>query len=428
MPYHFQGVQLSFPHPPPPAQYPDNACHIEVFVPFPKNPQLDITAEGNRQWDDEPFLRIPKRYLWSFELPNQNWIPLIRYICYAIVGAKGDLSATQSGVVPPNLATLHSVGANESVYYHSRSSGYLADFRIESNASMTHSSKRDEDFKNQVKERDRFCRFTETPDTLPSCEAAHIVKHCKGDEYIQQLSLHRGGDEQTVDEIDSPANGLLLASHVHNVAGTGAIAFIRTPVPGVLESADLHGNMPEDNGNHPMLTLHYIQWDVYDPRLPLLSIPNIGVHLVTQSDVPLPPCYLFDAVYASHCINKWGNLKFYGDRLAKHSEAYYHGGRAKQGGLDKTGREREEQARATKEKNDNNRTLRAAVRSARGQGTTDRDFSHERAMISDILGFDIGPIKTEADLLATAVLVIPAMHRPRTQNHVPVPSPEVTNK
>ncbi|THU99561.1 hypothetical protein K435DRAFT_964382 [Dendrothele bispora CBS 962.96] len=132
----------------------------------------------------------------------------------------------------------------------------------------------------------------------------HIVKHSKGDAYMQRLLQPAGPDDKDVTEIDSPANGPILNLLLHRAAGSGVFASIRTPFSDVLKSSDLHEKA--DDGR-VMLTAHYIRVDVYPNRL-LPVQPNHGVSLETPSDIPLPPCYFFVAVYISHCLHMGDKL------------------------------------------------------------------------------------------------------------------------
>ncbi|THU99560.1 hypothetical protein K435DRAFT_964381 [Dendrothele bispora CBS 962.96] len=376
---------MSFPHPPPSTQYqPD--LFIEVFFAVIHDPASSDSPENYTTWPAHPALRIPKRHLWSFDLPNQNWTPYITYVSYAILGTPGSLSTNGNNIVVPELDSLHSSHQNSQVYYHARERGFPIDFRIETNTSVTHTSSRDDDFSADVRERDKCCPFTEL---RLSSDATHIVKHSKGNEYMKSL-LARAPDDMAVTEVDSPANGLLLDTRVHRGMGRGDFAFIRTPVLDVLKSSDLHENADDDR---VMLTAHYIKVDIYDRDTELVVRPNHNVYLETSSDIPLPPCYLFDAVYASHCLHTWGNKVALQDLLNAWSDQHL---------------------QARKEQNEEDRTKkrlqkyekRQKARAERRDNELVESVARFQPLIDNVLGPDYGPIETEENFWDMALLLL----------------------
>ncbi|THV03717.1 hypothetical protein K435DRAFT_911938 [Dendrothele bispora CBS 962.96] len=411
-------MMMSFPHPPPPTQFrPD--LFIEVFFAVIHDPASSDSPENYTTWLTDPVLRIPKRHLWSFNLPNQNWTPYITYVCYAILGTQGSLSTNGNDIVVPEFDTLHSSHQNTQVYYHSRGLGFPTDFRI-IDASVTHTSERDESFSEEVWERDQRCCFTGLHEQY-CCDATHIVKHRKGIEYMERL-LCRAPADMAVTDIDSPANGLLLNTLLHGAVGSGIFAFIRTPVSDVLKSSDLHENADDDG---VMLTAHYIQVDVYDPNRLLLLRPNHGVYLETSSDVPLPPCYLFDAVYASHCLHAWSNKSAFENLFTAWSDHYYPTGIVETGGLDKADKEQKERDEAKRQRQ---KVERQKARAERKDDGLAESVARFQPLIDNVLGPDYGPIETDEDFWDMALLLLSRGPCPRQSPEPSDTRPEIIDK
>ncbi|THU99564.1 hypothetical protein K435DRAFT_855554 [Dendrothele bispora CBS 962.96] len=396
---------MTFPNP---TQYqPD--LFVEVFFAVIHDPASSDSPENYRTWPVDPALRIPKRHLWSFNLPNQNWTPYIAYVCYAILGTKGSLSTSRDSIVIPELDTLHSSRQNTQIYYHARERGFPIDLCVETNASVTHTSSRDDSFSADVLERDQCCPFTEH---RLNSDATHIVKHSKGNEYMKSL-LARAPDDMAVTEIDSPANGLILDVGIHRAAGRGDFAFIRTPVSDVLKSSDLHENADDDR---VMLTAHYIKVDIYDPAFKDITVrPNQDVYLETLSDVPLPPCYLFDAVYASHCLHTWGNKVALKDLFDAWSHQYL-----------QAGKESNEEDLAKKQRQKYEKRQKA--RAERRDNEIVESVARFQPLIDNVLGPDYGPIETEEEFWDMALLLLRLGPCPRQLPESYDTRPEIVDK
>jgi len=177
-------------------------------------------------------------------------------------------------------------------------------------------------FRNDVSLRDAGCCVI-TQNYASLCDAAHIIPHCKGDEYISFVVSDRSvlyEDQQFPPEngidINSTQNGVFLRKDLHAQFGDAMSAFLKTP-NFALNPADVPriepGGMPTSR-----ITLQHI-------------IPPIGLFLIPQCDVradwssPLaPPSILLDYVYGVAAINRWGVNDIHQMMTERHVAAFSH--------------------------------------------------------------------------------------------------------
>ncbi|KAK7037218.1 hypothetical protein VNI00_011209 [Paramarasmius palmivorus] len=327
-------------HPPKPLQYGDS--NIRIFISVSADPALDITVPGNRLWTEDALLTFPKTFLHSLDLNQNNWIPWLRYASYTITGQPGFLSLTPDGteIIMQPATTLSTSSLD--LYYHPDSDVIcIIDPDLDSVLSSSVGGPRRPSFRSDVVARDRQCIWTGFPSD--SCEAAHIVRHNNDLPYIARLLATRDTNE-TFEDIDDVRNGLLLSRDYHAEFARGKIAFIRTPIPGIITSSDLHAShQPLDD----ILTIHYIKQDIYDTTHPIVFPPNHTVPTPGPGTNDALSHALLDCVYGYHLLNQFGNVKLAKELFEDMTERYY----GAHGPLDRGGKG-EEERRKEKEKED----------------------------------------------------------------------------
>ncbi|KAK7028820.1 hypothetical protein VNI00_014833 [Paramarasmius palmivorus] len=296
------------PHPPKPLQYGDST--IQIYIAVAAKPSLDITAPGNRLWSEEPLFTFPKTFLHSLDLPQNNWIPWLRYASYIVTGQPGYLAVAPNEV--ELLDTLPATSPTDcfAVYYHPTSNLVCTIDPDLGTAISTYVT--GPGFREKVIARDRHCVWTDFPEHF--CDAAHIIPHNKNLLYINRLLTTRNVNGEPLEDIDDVRNGPLLCRTYYIVSARGTIAFMRTPIPGVINSSDLH---------YDILMLHYIKQDIYDDTKQIIIPPNYAVD-TPGSDSDKPSHVLLDAIYGYHLLHQFGNVE-YAKRLFKEATDGYFG-------------------------------------------------------------------------------------------------------
>jgi len=188
---------------------------------------------------------IPISELAQFSTRPYRWMC---YVSYCLTGVEGQLSLSPMDdqvwvdYDAPNVP--HEV---EAVYYH-YPEGYDRDIwpidvHMETNSSILSSlcSTRDPAFKSSLIDRDE--RDVLMFFGARNSDGAHLIKFSKGDEYIENLTRMRSGENGTdiITDINSVRNGLLINTLAHKVMGRGVVAFLPTP-NFILDTSHLHVN------------------------------------------------------------------------------------------------------------------------------------------------------------------------------------------
>ncbi|KAI0291867.1 hypothetical protein BC826DRAFT_465994 [Russula brevipes] len=183
-------------------------------------------------------LTIPLEDIGRLSLRPLKWL---RFVAFAVLGVKGHLYDSPGGnVVDYGILSLADL-AND-YYYFSPEVEYLLVDRQGLNDRITSSTvaERDSRFRDAVALRDGN-RCVITREDAPDCDAAHIISHSKGDEYIQLVITDRRVLYENVDteissmDIDSTENGIFLAKTLHSRFGKGRSQFLKI-LPISLES------------------------------------------------------------------------------------------------------------------------------------------------------------------------------------------------
>ncbi|KAG7086747.1 hypothetical protein E1B28_002679 [Marasmius oreades] len=217
---------------------------------------------------DQPLLSIPKWQLHSFKLRDDNWIPFISFVCFAMTNSQGNLYRHQDpNQTPLTDADAPSLRSSQEVilHYECTTPSSFVDTEIDEPSTATESEHRSPTFRDEVQARDGCCPFTKA--SAFDSEAAHIVRHSKGDETPITIQT-RQGTEVTI-----------------------------------LDSSVLHDD-PEIRPDCDIYTLQYLRQNVFDPATPPYRLlPRAPVKKSPPNDAP--PQFLFTAVYAAHCYHEW---------------------------------------------------------------------------------------------------------------------------
>ncbi|KAG1879122.1 hypothetical protein F4604DRAFT_1753160 [Suillus subluteus] len=255
--------------------------------------------------------------------PNLQWVPsfrvlvarilpwslhpyaLIRYMCFATTGARGELSLSSQYPVNPvayNSPTLSDDTPDLHVYYHVQEDQRPYTFPInpirpiDGRDTPTPTEK----FKNGVTERDGgTCIVNHLRSDL--CEAAHLIDVNKGNKYIEKLTTLRSlnyPNPQIIRDVDDLRNGLFLFVLIPPFMGL-SVAFL--PIPNVyMTSDDINSRTPANSS----LILHDLDPPEDLPQLHVLALPDGGRLRIAPHD--WPPNLLFDVVFAEAMCRSWG--------------------------------------------------------------------------------------------------------------------------
>ncbi|KAI0284486.1 hypothetical protein BC826DRAFT_1179330 [Russula brevipes] len=177
-------------------------------------------------------LAIPLEDIGRLSLRPLKWL---RFATFAALGVKGHLyDAPRGNVVDYGNVSLADLADN---YYFSLEGEYHfvdphgINDRITTSSFLTH---RRFDFRCAVALRDGD-RCVVTIENASTCDAAHVIRHSKGDEYIQRVIadrrvLYEDEDPEIFSmDINSTQNGILLRKDLHSQFGRGDRQFLKTP-------------------------------------------------------------------------------------------------------------------------------------------------------------------------------------------------------
>ncbi|KAI0246116.1 hypothetical protein BJV78DRAFT_1348806 [Lactifluus subvellereus] len=215
----------------------------------------------------------------------------LRYVMFCICGARGDLSATpDSPPVDYDNTSLANV-----IYYYSPSGNVSCSL----NGGITSTSQ-------------TVRRYNFREEFEGDCDAAHLIPHSKGDEYIDKVVRDRSPPyhpSPSISEIDDVRNGVLLSKDVHSMLSGGRVAFLKTPNYG-LEPTDIRRLEPVDQGPAP--TEHITLQQLKKPEGLGLLHPATGVLHGAHMDAlfqgtgsPLPPAIILDYIYGVAAYTCW---------------------------------------------------------------------------------------------------------------------------
>ncbi|KAG9310796.1 hypothetical protein JVU11DRAFT_8648 [Chiua virens] len=261
---------------------------IQVHAMFRLNPR-----SSNWQWVHCLTVPLPTLSSLQLSLRPYQWI---RYAIGVVVGAYGELSFKEDSL---DMDYDHVPSESTTVYYRISDDERDNMFPVDPNINRTQvtsevSTPRRGQFHDEVLSRDAVCVFTGM--TMPSCDAAHLLPHSKGDEYIETYTLHRSRDPvDVVVDIDNTRNGILVNKALHPHLGTN-VAVLMTP-NFAIRTTDID---PTASQEEKRCTAH-----LFDPVL-----SNIFYALRQGSSVKIPnspdswpPGILFDAVYAGAVLH-----------------------------------------------------------------------------------------------------------------------------
>ncbi|OBZ79021.1 hypothetical protein A0H81_00088 [Grifola frondosa] len=270
--------------------------HIES-----KQPAADIELE----WVWVQGLSIPKTHIFGFSVKPYKWI---RFVAGALLGAKGilcdslDTNAVEIDYDRPLIP------GDSALYYHTDPTEQERFFPLDpslacssSSCNASSTSSRFQTFRNNVVARDVTCVLSGTRTNL--CEAAHLISHTKGNDYIEALTAARSGGSETIDHIDDIRNGILVSPTLHKLLEKQHVAFLLTPNFAMSTSDVNPGLLPDVK----RWTVHDFEY-VLDPTLQ--DSPHNQPLRVPADESQWPPRVLFDTTYASVVARYFGHEDF----------------------------------------------------------------------------------------------------------------------
>jgi len=170
-------------------------------------------------------LTIPTEEFNQFTFRPLSWL---RFLGFAIYGREGALLLSPEGEEVDDY-TVSTESLKGAYYYSSNDEPRLVDVqgmndRI-SDFNSVNSESHDE-FARRIVGRDETCVMSRQGSLL--CDASHLIPRSKGDEYIKRVTeLRKNNDDDVIDSIDDPRNGLLLGNNYHRLLGRGYLAFLK---------------------------------------------------------------------------------------------------------------------------------------------------------------------------------------------------------
>ncbi|KDQ16151.1 hypothetical protein BOTBODRAFT_54259 [Botryobasidium botryosum FD-172 SS1] len=175
-------------------------------------------------------LSVPLTDIWGLCHRPLKWL---RFVSYAICGAEGDISMTRGGSTVDYENTLADAFQAGHYYYNTRGPRYFIDPEVAQDKHSSVYTPRRQNFRTRIAQRDgRQCLFS--PVSWDYCEAAHIIPHSKGHNYIMALAAGRGtlygvNGDALGHGIDSIQNGLLMNNILHTAFGKNHCVILKTP-------------------------------------------------------------------------------------------------------------------------------------------------------------------------------------------------------
>ncbi|KAI9509588.1 hypothetical protein F5148DRAFT_1186323 [Russula earlei] len=262
--------------------------------------------------------------------------PWIRYVMYAICGARGDLFKTPDGPKVDYHKTAIPDGEH-GYYYKPLGDCAFVDFQgLNDIVTVTARTQRSSDFRKKIIERDGpACVVTEADEG--HCDAVHLIPRSKGDEYIARVrELRSPEDEDELSSIDDITNGILLRKDLHMALGKGDVALIKTPNYGLDPE---HIDRFKRGFSGPVITLQRLKEPKdYDP-ITLEAYHQIGpvrpgvafdhganVDAHFQGKEALPPTFILDYVYGVAAYKSWRSVSGGVPKIMKqyHEKNYAH--------------------------------------------------------------------------------------------------------
>ncbi|KAH8112432.1 hypothetical protein DFH11DRAFT_1728611 [Phellopilus nigrolimitatus] len=245
----------------------------QPLIQVPEPVRLEISLSPD-EW--LTVLEIPIDMLPHFSSKPRKWLD---YLGYALTGSDGTLSQLRDvEAVACDLDVP--IAPGEVYYFHASGNIVFIDPDVFTTVSSHSSQARESGFRNV-------------------CDAAHLLAHAKGNEYIKLLTSMRTHEQLVIEEIDDPRNGLFVFSGIHKLMGIGSLAFLQTPIRS-LKSSDIHEHAEPDAYR---LTTHIFSEDS-DAR----QYHHHGKAASRRSPLPddWPPEVIFTTLYASAALRIWG--------------------------------------------------------------------------------------------------------------------------
>ncbi|KAI0291865.1 hypothetical protein BC826DRAFT_1105798 [Russula brevipes] len=244
-------------------------------------------------------LAIPLEDIGRLSLRPLKWL---RFVAFAVLGVKDHLYDSPDGNVV-DYGILSPADLAKDYYYFREGVYHLVDHQgLNDRTTSSVLTERGYRFRSAVTLRDGNCCVITRSDAS-CCDAAHIIPHSKGDDYIQRVITDRRVLYEDEDPeissmgIDSAQNGIFLTKDLHSRFGKGQSQFLKTP-NFALDTTDIPrvetGPMPASR-----VTMQHIM-----PLGSLYRVPPRDV-MADWSGPSAPPSILLDFMYGIAVIKRW---------------------------------------------------------------------------------------------------------------------------
>ncbi|KAF9473591.1 hypothetical protein BDN70DRAFT_885678 [Pholiota conissans] len=312
----------ALPSKPPPGP----AINVYVFIPplIERTVITNVDEEDFSTWRWIHCLEIPTAKLQALNLSRYpfRWI---RYSVGVILGSWGFLSTSEEVIQGVDYDQTMLPTTTLVLYYHTSNEERARMFPIDPNfdrttlTSSTH-TERYHPFVETVRKRDTSCIFTNA--AAEYCDAAHIIAHSKGDQYINTFTERRSRDPEQRDVINSRSdvrNGLLMSPLLHRMLGDASIAILKTP-NFAMKTTDVD---PLAGPDEPRWSFHCFR---EGPQYTTFTFPRqCSKACLSGSASNTPPDILFEAIYAIAILSYFGVEQTENDISAVWNRDFYSG-------------------------------------------------------------------------------------------------------
>ncbi|PVF91668.1 hypothetical protein CPB86DRAFT_878393 [Serendipita vermifera] len=256
------------------------------------------------------FFSIPVREIPEFTVSPHKWF---HFLCGTIYGQAGSLHVSPDNGQLVDYAVQDLNQLYEDYYFSSMEQPRWLDPDLLNNKRSLCEipPKRSQaPFRTRLIARDSQCVATGCSEQIS--QAAHLIPKSKGDKFIRSFTALRGEQEDLIESIDDPRNGLLLTLILHEWLDRSDIAVIKTPnfamAPEDVPSSDRipTGRRPTKFHCPSRWTLQHFTPDVVKDMgrstLPLY----IDLEVPRETD-DWPTDLILNSIYCVAAIKRWGN-------------------------------------------------------------------------------------------------------------------------
>ncbi|EIM89442.1 uncharacterized protein STEHIDRAFT_108180 [Stereum hirsutum FP-91666 SS1] len=167
-----------------------------------------------------PLITMPIEEPARFSLKGAKWLLFLAGCIYG--DFDGHLSLSSAGDAIDYDAPLHATTYH---FVSDKQPRFLDPKLTDARTSDKSATPRTGAFRDELLARDGHCLLNDTK-PVNECDAAHLLPHAKGDDYITAATAFRSDNEEVIENIDDPRNGFFLAKELHIHLGLGHMAFL----------------------------------------------------------------------------------------------------------------------------------------------------------------------------------------------------------